>query len=133
MSAPARPMTNSILCLARATLEVSSCALAPYACIKSKHRFTQPQLFTILVLRHFRRTDYRGIVQELHDNPQLCGLLGLKNIPHFTTLQKAEQRLLKKTAASSSWTTASNAPVPPAWSSPAPQARLTEPVLNAAM
>jgi hypothetical protein len=59
----------------------------------SRRDFTLPQLFTLLVLRKFFKTDYRGIVQIVADWPQLQKALGLKKVPHFTTLQKVEQRL----------------------------------------
>lgn len=49
-----------------------------------------------LVLREFFTTDYRGIVGILEDSSDLKKILELKEIPHFTTLQKAAQRLLKK-------------------------------------
>ena len=113
MSVPARAMTKSPLALAKAALAVSSRALTPYSCNMSNHIFTQPQLFSILVLRHFFRTDYRGIEQMLRDFPELCKVLGLKKVPHFTTLQKAAQRLLKKSAASGFWMTCSSPRVPP--------------------
>ena len=113
MSVPARPMTKSPLSLAKAALALSSRTLTPYSCNMSNHLYTQSQLFSILVLRHFFRTDYRGIEQLLQDLPELCKVLGLKRIPHFTTLQKAEQRLLKKSAANSSWTIFANLLGPP--------------------
>ncbi len=50
-----------------------------------------------LVLKTFFNIDYRGIVQILDDCPNLCKIFELKTIPHFTTLQKASQRLLKST------------------------------------
>ena len=69
--------------------------LPDYASRFSRRDFTQPQLFAILVLRQFHQTDYRGIVAILADNPTLCQDLGLNKVPHFTTLQKAEAKLLK--------------------------------------
>ena len=71
-------------------------ALPPYSHEKSPHKFTQPQLVACLVLREFFTTDYRGIVGILEDSSDLKKILELKEIPHFTTLQKAAQRLLKK-------------------------------------
>lgn len=60
----------------------------------SPKRFTQHQLFALLVLKTHQRQDYRGVVALLEDMPQLCRELQLKTIPHFTTLQKAAERLL---------------------------------------
>src|SRR5581483_4392628 len=103
MSEVARPMTKSPINLARTALHAAQNTLATYSCKKSNHLYTQPQLFAILVLRQFFNTDYRGIVQLLHDWSDLRVVLGLKSVPHFTTLQKAEARFLKKTPSIGSW------------------------------
>jgi hypothetical protein len=91
-----RAMTKSPLALAQVALKVAQKALPTYASPFSKKEFTQPQLFAMLVLRQFFRTDYRGMVQYLADWTDLQEVLHLQKIPHFTTLQKAEQRLIKK-------------------------------------
>jgi hypothetical protein len=57
--------------------------------------YTQPQLFTCLVLKSFFKTDYRGISAILADDQGLRQLIGLKDTPHWTTLQKASKRLLR--------------------------------------
>jgi hypothetical protein len=57
--------------------------------------YTQPQLFTCLVLKSFFKTDYRGISAILADDEGLRRLVGLKATPHWTTLQKAARRLLR--------------------------------------
>ena len=69
-------------------------ALPKYAHKNSPKTFTQHQLFACLALKNFLRTDYRGVVAHLEDNPSLTGLLALRRVPHFTTLQKASRRLL---------------------------------------
>jgi hypothetical protein len=51
------------------------------------------------VLKNFLRTDYRGVVAHLADHQGLVATLELKKIPHYTTLQKAAQRLLKSSPA----------------------------------
>ena len=58
--------------------------------------FSQHQLFAILSLRLFFKTDYRGIEQILYDFGDLRQQLKLKRVPDHSTLQKAEARLLKK-------------------------------------
>lgn len=93
---PSRKSTRSPLVLAREALEVGTQALPPYSSARSKHIFTQAQLFAILVLRQFLRLDYRTMSQTLADWPKMQQTLGLTTIPHYTTLQKAEQRLIKK-------------------------------------
>jgi hypothetical protein len=75
-------------------------ALPEYASKYSPKKFTQHQLFAILVLKIFWKTDYRGIVTMLSDLPELGKTIGLKQVPHFTTLQKAEKRLLQSSAGS---------------------------------
>ena len=60
----------------------------------SPKKFTQHQLFACLVLKTFMKSDYRGIVAHLIDSPDLSRRIGLKHIPHFTTLQKAAAKLL---------------------------------------
>lgn len=91
-----RTMTKSPLALAREALVVAQDALAPYSSPRSRHDFTQAQLFSILVLREFFRTDYRGIVELLEDFSDLRIALRLKKVLHFTTLHKAQQRLEKR-------------------------------------
>jgi hypothetical protein len=58
--------------------------------------FTQYQLFAILVLKAFLKTDYRGVAQNLCDCGELRAAIELTEVPHFTTLHKASRRLLVK-------------------------------------
>lgn len=88
--------TKSLKDAALAALAVARGALPPYAHRFSPRKFTQHQLFACLVLKEYFHTDYRGIAQSLADLPSLRELLGLKAVPHFTTLQKAAQRLLRQ-------------------------------------
>jgi hypothetical protein len=75
-------------------LETGTKALPLYSHRNSPKVYTQPQLFACLVLKQFFKTDYRGITEMLRDLPELVKLLGLKDVPHYTTLQKACRRLL---------------------------------------
>ena len=96
MSVPARPtLTKSPLALARVAMTVAEASLPTYGSHFSRKDFTQAQLFAILALRQFFRVDYRGIVTILSDFAELREALGLAKIPHFTTLQKSESKLLK--------------------------------------
>lgn len=104
MSAPTRSTTKSTLALVAVALEIARRGLSSYSCPKSRHDFTQAQLFTILVLRQFLRVDYRKMTSMLTEWSDLRQALGLVKVPHFTTLQKAEDRLLKKTPSAASWT-----------------------------
>jgi hypothetical protein len=67
----------------------------PYAHKHSPKKFTQPQLFACLTLKEFLQLDYRKLAETLADSPSWTELLGLKEVPHFTTFQKASQRLLR--------------------------------------
>ena len=70
-------------------------AFSDYSHRFSPRKFTQPQLFACLVLKEFEKKDYRGIAQLLSDCADLRDVIGLKKVPHYTTLQKASRRLLK--------------------------------------
>jgi hypothetical protein len=76
-------------------LAVGEACLPAYSHLFSPHKFTQPQLFACLVLKEFEKKDYRGVCQLLHDCSDLRDVIGLRIVPHFTTLQKAAARLLK--------------------------------------
>jgi hypothetical protein len=111
---PNRSTTKSPLQLARLAYAVARKALDAYSGPYSRHDFTQAQLFVLLVLRQFFQTDYRGIIQLVSEFSELRQVLELKRVPHFTTLQKAEQRLLKKGPLSGCWTIFFEGPTPSA-------------------
>lgn len=94
-TATPRPATKSPVDLAKIAMVVGQDGLSPYSCPKSRHDFRQPQLFAMLVVRQFMGLDYRGMVAYLNDWSDLRAVIGLSKVPHYTTLQKAEQRLLK--------------------------------------
>ena len=77
-----------------AAYEIGQRSLPQYSHRFSPKKFTLPQLFACLVLRSFLKTDYRGVVEFLNDCPDLRLTIELKNVPHFTTLQKACKRLI---------------------------------------
>jgi hypothetical protein len=82
---------------------VAADGLPAYSHRFSPKKFTQHQLFAILVLKEFLRTDYRGVCQHLADCPGLRDAIELSAVPHWTTVQKAADRLLKKTPRIASW------------------------------
>jgi Transposase DDE domain/Transposase domain (DUF772) len=88
-------LSKSPLRVARQALAVGAQALPAYAHRFSPKVYTQPQLFACLVLKTFLKTDYRGVEAHLHDHSDLRAALGLRAVPHFTTLQKASRRLLR--------------------------------------
>ncbi len=88
-------LSKSPTYIAREALAVGHQALRPYAYKYSPKRYTQPQLFACLVLKTFCKLDYRGVATWLRDLPDLRRAIGLTDVPHFTTLQKASARLLR--------------------------------------
>ena len=82
--------------VAREALAAGTAALALYSHKFSPKKFTQPQLLACLVLKKFFKTDYRGIAVMLAEYSDLRTVLGLGQVPHFTTLQKASARLLEQ-------------------------------------
>jgi hypothetical protein len=70
-------------------------AMAPYSHLFSPRKFTQHQLFAILVLKEFMRCDYRKVTALLDECADLRDAIGLLEVPHYTTIQKASRRLLK--------------------------------------
>lgn len=80
--------------VAQAAYAIARNTLPDYSHRFSPKKFTQAQLFTCLVLKIFFKKDYRGITEILKDSPTLCETFNLKTVPHFTTLQKAANRLL---------------------------------------
>ena len=77
-------------------MAVARQTLPMYAHRFSPRKFTQHQLFALLVLKTHQRKDYRGLCALLGDMPTLMAELELKFVPHYTTLQKASARLLKQ-------------------------------------
>jgi hypothetical protein len=88
--------SKSPLRVAYVALELAQRCYAPYSSPKSPRKFTQPQLVACLVLKEFLRQDYRGIRRVLIEWSDLRAVLGLSNVPHFTTLCAAHRRLLSK-------------------------------------
>jgi transposase len=89
-------LSKSPLGVARHALIVATEILRPFAHQYSPKKFTQPQLFGCLVLKTFLKTDYRGVAAHLADHSDVRAALGLRRMPHFTTLQKASRRLLRQ-------------------------------------
>ena len=87
---------KSPLAVARRALATAAKTLRPFAHHFSPQRYTQPHLFACLTLQVFFKTDYQGITQLLSDLSDLRQVLGLRCVPHFTTLQKARKRLLSR-------------------------------------
>jgi hypothetical protein len=87
--------TKSALGLAREALAAGKRSLPEFSHLNSPRLFTQHQLFALLVLKQFFKTDYRGLMVRVQEWKELRDTLGLNQAPHWTTLQKAHARLLK--------------------------------------
>src|SRR5437868_5134697 len=96
------PMTKSPRAVAKEALRLAQEALPAYSSKFSRKDYTQHQLFAVLAVKTFLKTDYRGVVAFLDDFAELRGDLGLKKVPDHSTLCYAEQRLLKGGPTSSS-------------------------------
>lgn len=95
-------MTKSPRAVATEALRLATDALPAYTSARSRKDFTSHQLFAVLALKTFFKTDYRGIAQLLTDLGDLRKDLGLTKVPHYSTLCYAAGRLLKKGRSSSS-------------------------------
>jgi hypothetical protein len=51
------------------------------------------------VLKTSLGLDYRGLEGLLDDTSDLCQLIGLESVPHYTTFQKASRKLLSNSVA----------------------------------
>ena len=81
MEKPSQLLKFTRICLHLATERVPPCS--------SKHIFTQPQLITLYCLKLKLRATYRELIDWLAEMPRIQEALGLKRLPHFTTVQKA--------------------------------------------
>jgi hypothetical protein len=86
--------TKSPLQVLLMAYQVGRMTLRRYAHRFSPKKFTQPQLFAALVLKEFLQFDYRKLSQFFRDAPEFRAAIGLQQVPHFTTFQKASRRLL---------------------------------------
>ena len=109
LASPDRAMTKSAVALAKEALRAAERVMPPYSHKFSPKKYTQHQLFAILVVRQFLGRDYRGIIVLLKEWSDLREAMGLRTVPNYSTLCYAERRLMKKGALTAS-STASSAP-----------------------
>ncbi len=88
--------TKSALAVAREALKLGQESFPAYSHRFSPQRYTQAQLFAMLALKEFFKTDFRGIVTMLREWSELREVLAVRRVPHYSTLCYAHQRLLKK-------------------------------------
>jgi hypothetical protein len=89
-----RRMTKSPVKLAVTALRMAK-AVPAYSSHRSRKDFTMRQHLAMASVRQFLKLDYRGFTALLGEFAELREALGLSKVPHYTTLQKAEQRLKK--------------------------------------
>jgi hypothetical protein len=78
---------NTLVAVASLSMRLAGKYMQPYSCAKSPHKFTQAQLMTCLILRAYLKTTYRGIIEILDASEKLRQTLGLKDLPHYSTLK----------------------------------------------
>lgn len=105
-------MTKSPLAVAREALCVGAESLPEQASKFSRKDYTLAQLFALLVLRKFFRTDYRGVVAIVREWAELQETLGLTKVPDHSTLWHVERKLLEKRDLKNCWLHAAVADAP---------------------
>lgn len=95
-------MTKSPGALPQEALRVARESLPAYSSTRSRKDYTQHQLFAVLALKTFFKTDYRGVARLLADFAELRQELGLSKVPHFSTLCYAAGRIKKGSSPCSS-------------------------------
>jgi len=88
-----RGMIKSAVRVAREALTAGRRTSLPYGGRTLRHDYAQAQLFALLVLRQFLRTDCRGLVTVVAEWQELRKMLGLRKVPHHSTLAYAARRL----------------------------------------
>lgn len=78
---------NTLTEVARLSMRLSARYMQPYSSNKSPKKFTQSQLMTCLILRAYLNTTYRGVIDVLDASDKLQKCLGLKCLPHYSTLK----------------------------------------------
>ena len=87
-------MSNKYLKFVDTALAVSGKSHLPiYSCKYSKRKYTQHQLLTLILLKEYLNVDYRSIVELVELMDVLKLRIGIKQVPHFTTLHKFITRL----------------------------------------
>jgi len=83
---------NELIKFTIVAFEAAENTLPACSCEYSKRMYTQHQLMALLCLMKRLRLKYREITAIVELMPKLQELIGLKNVSHFTTLQKFFKR-----------------------------------------
>lgn len=73
-------------------MAVSRKYVEPYSHRNSPQKFTQAQLLTLLVLKAYLKTTYRGVIEFVEVSDELKKRIGLSSFPHYSTLKKFADR-----------------------------------------
>jgi len=85
---------NKYLKFVDTALAVSGNSHLPiYSCKYSKRKYTQHQLVSLVLLKEYLNTDYRSIVELVELMDKVRSKIGLKQVPHYTTLHKFSRRI----------------------------------------
>lgn len=76
--------------------KVRSSKLPKFSHKNSPKKFTQHQHSVLCMLKKRLRMPYRDLIDVLEEMPEICRILELKQIPHYTTIQKFFQRIDEK-------------------------------------
>lgn len=95
-STKCRKITRSPVRLAEIAFSLAQQALPRYSSRKSRKDYSQAQLFAMLVVKAYFKTDFRNVIGIFHDFAELRKAIKLKKVPHYSTLCYAEERLIKK-------------------------------------
>ena len=74
-------------------MQLATAQIRPYSSKFSPHTYTQPQLAVLYCLKLKLGTSYRDLSDWLQEMPRLQEALGLQRLPHYTTIQKAFERM----------------------------------------
>lgn len=88
-----RNSSNGLIKLTEALVRVCMRSRIPlYSCRKSKHVYKQYQHVVIVCLMKHFRLHYRSVIELLEITPGLQRIIGLKRLPHYTTIHKFFRR-----------------------------------------
>lgn len=83
---------NGLIKFTFVAFKVAEMSLPAYSSEYSKQTYTQHQIMALICLMKRLRLKYREIIEVIDLMPKLQEMIGLKEIPHFTTLQKFFKR-----------------------------------------
>ena len=83
---------DMMLRVVQLSMDYSERHLPMYSHLKSPKKFTQVQLVTCLVLRKYLEISYRETTSWLNRSEELRECLGLKKVPHYSTLKHFADR-----------------------------------------